>query len=274
MTTKLFSRILFLSTLAFSPIIFFCILSFFGLWQIFLSIIFDAIALSEDAKLAITYVLFTRFNNPVMALVVCPFSIYLVRKLNKNELLNPGDSYFDINYSLFWYCSKILGYNKCKLTRIPIYLQFKLVKYDTFKEYIHDSLDIDNTLDFWVKWRNSEVVSNQVNIVLSDTYLIDDLSIPSSNRDFPTVYIERIEKKSGVNSINSKFIAEIKTIIFKLREEYTVLNIYATTNSVHTEKIASQNFKTGGRLPEVNVYIFQADSKKQFQFKGKGYLLS
>ena len=62
---------------------------------------------------------------PVIFLVCFIVSLKRIRRSNKEETLNHGKFYHKHLYFSYWVCSKILGYKKCDLRNVPIYLQFK-----------------------------------------------------------------------------------------------------------------------------------------------------
>ena len=79
------------------------------------------------------YFFLMKLGNGIIGIVFMLIVLYVwIRKSNKSSLLNTGDLYHDHLYAGYWICSKILGYRKCSLIRVPIAMQFKLVIRDTF----------------------------------------------------------------------------------------------------------------------------------------------
>lgn len=84
----------------------------------------------------IIYYFLSKLGNLGIGIFFAGITILTIRKMNKNKTLNNGNIYHDHSYLWFWLCSKILGYEKCNLVLVPIYMQFKLVINDVFSEFI------------------------------------------------------------------------------------------------------------------------------------------
>ena len=75
-------------------------------------------------------------NFVIAALLFLLILFKFVRAKNKEKTFNKGSQYHNHSYSWYWFCSKILGYSKCSLIRVPIYMQFKLAINDVFDDYV------------------------------------------------------------------------------------------------------------------------------------------
>ncbi len=84
----------------------------------------------------IIYYFLSKLRNLGIGIFFAGIAIFTIRKMNKNKILNNGNIYHDHSYLWFLLCSKILGYEKCNLVLVPIYMQFKLVINDVFSEFI------------------------------------------------------------------------------------------------------------------------------------------
>ncbi|MBU5304832.1 hypothetical protein [Eubacterium callanderi] len=193
------------------------------------------------------------------------------RKSNKEIILNKGNIYHKHSYAWYWFCSKILGYEKCSLILVPIFMQFKLVLKDTFKEYPLDNsffpekeceVQIIKNID------NDKAIFEEVNLVIEDTYPIQDSQIPRNNVDLNVIKIKRISEKIGKRVYCRTFVDSIVEIIRELPEG-TILNIFATTNPKHTYEIAKKGISLAERsnIKRVNIFQQKGNGKREFENK-------
>lgn len=193
------------------------------------------------------------------------------RKSNKEIILNKGNIYHKHSYVWYWFCSKILGYEKCSLILVPIFMQFKLVLKDTFKEYPLDNsffpekeceVQIIKNID------NDKAIFEEVNLVIEDTYPIQDSQIPRNNVDLNVIKIKRISEKIGKRVYCRTFVDSIVEIIRELPEG-TILNIFATTNPKHTYEIAKKGISLAERsnIKRVNIFQQKGNGKREFENK-------
>lgn len=101
----------------------------------------------ETAK----YYFLLEIGNWGIGIVLMLLTLFKIRKYNSEKLFNTKNVYHDYPYMWYWICAKILGYTKCNLKRVPIYLEFKLVLEDTFSKY-----DV-GTEDDYPKIENEEI---------------------------------------------------------------------------------------------------------------------
>ncbi len=181
----------------------------------------------------------------LMLLVVLPF----IRRSNKERLLNTGGLYHDHYYAGYWFCSKILGYNKCSLVRVPNGMQFKLVIRDTFAEYDYgqdnDYRDIDNENINIL--RPSSDYTNTINLILADTYPVTKAMLPASTSSLSTVWIQRDNKKDSVRCFSKNFYESVQNTVRQFPSNVHGINLYPTLNPKHSYWIAKNVFKMGGR---------------------------
>lgn len=110
------------------------------------------------------------------------FVLNQIRKTNKEKVFNTKNVYHNYSYIWYWICAKVLGYTKCNLKLVPIYLQFELVMNDTFAEYdvgTDDDYPIIENEEIKIDKLNWNQVSQEINLVLEDTYPITKSQLPS-----------------------------------------------------------------------------------------------
>ena len=191
---------------------------------------------------------------------------FLIKK-NSNEIINNGNRYHNHPYFYYWICSHLLGYKKCSLILVPIYMQIKLVINDTFKEFDYgpDELYINNNdISFSVTKINFEYLDSavQVNIVISDTYNIKEISLPHTYLSNPTIKIDRdyyVDANSRIYS--PKLIQIISNEILSIPGKQ--INLFATTNAKNTYYITKIIFKKANRNSIEELNVFQAEKKNE-----------
>lgn len=194
-----------------------------------------------------------------------------IRKLNKEAVFNKGNSYKKYWYGWYWICSKILGYSECNLIQVPIYMQFKLILNDTFEKYNYGMFPEKRNDLISVQKTNFTHSTNEVNIMISDTYPLSTNQLPIIKEKLPTILISR-DNIGDFNRYNSPEL--IQYVVNEVRNlPYTTkkVNVYATTNPLNTFNIVSNAFKLGGRenLDEVRVFQQEKEGRRKFKEKGK-----
>ena len=194
-------------------------------------------------------------------------AILTIRKMNKNKILNNGNIYHDHSYLWFWLCSNILGYEKCNLVLVPIYMQFKLIINDVFNEFIvTNNISEEKTSSKIIYINCDNKVSLEYNLILEDTYSINDFQIPPEKKQLPTIKIINSETKSeGVRKYNPNFVEsavkEIRTL-----PKGVLINIFATTHAQHNYEIAKQSLALANRGNVDRVFIYQQEKEKDRKF--------
>lgn len=248
-----------------------------------LSPIFLWLLFKEDTEKFLNKLFETTINNSnsyteVIRFLVVQFGVWILptflsiyvlktfREANSKEIFNTKNSYIDIPYFLIVYSSKVLGFRKCKLARVPIYLQFKFIFNDTFSDFCHESIDNVQEIDFEVRRLNTENMAKVINIVISDTYKINVDELPKYIKGYTTIVIERTKKPEGVRSFNAEFLKTIRVEIHQAQQKYRQINLFLTTNPQHSEKIVNENFKLG-RTRDFSVLIFKSRNDNSFDDK-------
>ncbi len=214
-----------------------------------------------------------RMGKVVASVVIFIVILIVIRKINQEFVMNRKRVYHDYCYAWYWICAKILGITSCDLVLVPIYMQFKLVIRATFSEYPLDETEypvVENESESKVSELNQEKTSGEINLVLEDTYTIEDQQIPQSKRGNRTIKISRNSGADTSRHFSQKYIDEIIKCVRSLKGTIAV-NVYATTNPINTKHIAKRAFGLGERGNVEHLYVFQQskDERRQFEEKGR-----
>lgn len=175
--------------------------------------------------------------------------------------MNRGNVYHQYPYGWYWFCAKILGIQRCNLVRVPIYMLFMLVIRSTFAEYpLEESAYpvIENEPNVTTSIKNEEAGGKCVNLILEDTYTIDNQQLPDSKQGLRTVKISRNTGDTGRHFSQIFIGAVINTV--RDFDQNTVVNIFATTNPMNTKHIASRAFALADRGNIQNLFVFQQNN--------------
>lgn len=210
------------------------------------------------------YYYLMKMGNGVIGIAFMLFiTLPVLRRCNYKKLLNTGELYHDHCYAGYWFCSKVLGYNKCSLVRVPIAMQFKLVIRDTFAEYDYgqdnDYRDIDNE-DIEITCPSTGYTST-VNLVLADTYPVTQSMLPACTSSLSTIWIQRDNKKDSVRCFSKKFHESVQNTVRQLPNNVCGINLYPTLNPKHSYWIARNVFKMGGRSNIGTLKIYSQSNK-------------
>lgn len=199
-------------------------------------------------------------------IVVALFFIYrAIRKHNKDDVLRQNIPNTIVWHSFFgyWMCRYALNYQTISLTRVPIPVQFELVWKNLFKKYecmenVTEKTDSDNIS---VETLQSEPYTSTVNLILADTYPLDDwrAKIPAQTTTFTTIIINRNGER-GVRYYSKEYVSKIAASIHELPATVTDINIFATINAAHVYHIVNEVFKTGGRDNQKRIRVYQQTS--------------
>jgi hypothetical protein len=202
--------------------------------------------------------------------------LYLIRKYNSDYIMNQGNIYHRYPYWWYWFASRILGIKKCNLILVPIYLQYKLVINAIFQEYPYDEKSFPVLSSESIKVTrepDKEIDSNipEINLILEDTYPIQEEQIPKEEKFLYTLKISRNNpSNTGVRYYSPDFIKRIQHEVRNLPDDITV-NIFATTNPVNNLYIAKDVFQLANRGNIRSLYIYQQSNKEKRNFEPRGY---
>lgn len=227
---------------------------------------------SQDLKDYIFYILWNG-GNVAIGIFFFGVTLFVVRKWNKDYIFNKGNEYKNYPYFWYWMCSKILGYTKCNLILVPIYMQFKLVIRDTFDKYYCGELGGKSDDAISVQKINFEDISNEVNIIIADTYPIKMSQLPREKRLKSTIIISRGNAVDHNHYDSPELVRNVTNEVRNLPTKVKNINIYATTNAYNTMKIAQNAFKLGGRSNLNLVTVFQQKRTGNRKFEQRGRII-
>lgn len=196
-----------------------------------------------------------------------------IRKHNheKEIMANRANCYH--NYPFIWYlfCAKILNIEKCNLILVPIFMQFKLVSRSVFDQFPLIESDYPTEENKTIKVDRKRIASNihEANIILEDTYPISNNQIPITKRNLPTIRISRNDGNDFGRYFNQEFIKNILNEVRKLPQDITI-NVFATTNPMHTVNVVRRVFVIGDRGNIKRLYVFQQSRTGNRAFEEKG----
>lgn len=223
----------------------------------------------------IKYYFLLNAGNQVIGIVLMVIALLKIRKFNKEKIFNTKNVYHNYPYLWYWFCAKVLGYETCNLKLVPPYLQFKLVLNDTFPKYSveeNDDYPVIEDEEIEIKKANFEQVSNEVNLVLADTYPIENQQLPSIKRRLSTITINRV-RPDVFRYYSPQFIAKIVDEVRNLPRNVTDVNVFPTTNPKHALKIARDVFKLAERGNIEKLVVFPQDNKGIRKFAKKGEII-
>lgn len=226
---------------------------------------------TPDPKNVLTY-LIVRAGNFAMAVAIFFIVLWRIRSHNKDLLMNRSNVYHQYPYGWYLVCAKILGIRKCNLIRVPIYMQFMLVIRGTFSEYPLDESEypiIDNESSAITSMTNTEADNKNINLILEDTYSVNNKQIPKTKQGLKTITISR-NAGDKERHFSQKFIETVINTVRNL-DQNTIVNIYATTNPMNTKHIASRAFALADRGNIQHLYVFQQKKTDGRMFATKGH---
>jgi len=195
--------------------------------------------------------------------------LLIIRNSNKTVMFNKGNYYKEYTYGWYWVCSKILGYTECNLSQVPIYMQFKLVLNDTFEKYNCGEFSEKENDTISVSKSNFSNTTDELNIMISDTYPLSLNQLPEIKKNLPTLLISR----NNINDFNRYDSPELVRCVVNevrsLNNNIKKVNVYAATNPLNTRNIANNAFKLGGRDNFNEVRVFQQERKGIRKFSNK-----
>jgi hypothetical protein len=209
----------------------------------------------------------------VALVIVFFFSLWVIRKFNNDFIMNRKNVYHDYGYVWYWFCAKVLGIKRCNLILVPIYMQFKFVIRGTFDEFPlnedeYPVMEIEPECN--VIKINADASGDEINLILEDTYAIEDRQIPKVKRGLQTIKISRNDGNSNGRHFSQKFIEATINAVRGIKR-IPVINVYATTNPLNTKHIAKRVFALGGRGNVEHLYVFQQGNSGKRIFRPKSH---
>lgn len=210
-------------------------------------------------------------NKQWIIIIVLIFLFYYnLRARNGYIDFNFGNEYMEYPYFIFYLAGKVLGIKSIDLKLVPIYLQARLIINNTFKEikYQDDLEDVDS--EAISSFSHGEDGNQELTLVLEDTFFIKEKQLGSHLNKTNILRITKGNLIENVRNYSTHFIKEIDSNIFKLEGKYKIINICATTNTKHTYKLVSNNFKKGNRGDAEKLIVYQQSRDNDRVFE-KGY---
>lgn len=214
------------------------------------------------------------YGNEALGVFLTILALIQIRKSNKDYQFNKGATYKNYPYIWYLFCSKILGYSKCNLILVPIYMQFKLIINDTFDSYYcGEYVQKNNDSISLTKTNFSNILGeNEMNLIVSDTYPLSETQLPSSKKEKPTILISRDNMQDYNRYDSPNLVSMIVNEIRELPLGIKKINIVATTNPKNTMNIVQNAFKLDerGNLELIMVYQqMSIGNPRPFKKKGK-----
>lgn len=214
------------------------------------------------------------FGHPRRVAFVILFVIQLsmVRYYNTKKEFAPTDLYG--NYPIFIYniAFYLLGFKIVNLKMKPIPLQFKLLHQKNF-DFIDDTEYSPDEFDYDVSYLGKlDSKAKQINIIIADTYIINENMIEKSILKNYTIKIDRMGQV-GVRTNSKKLINILIKEIQKSKSKCGEFNLFLSTPASINRSIYQQVFQTGGR-DKFKLNIYQQDNKNNFIFNDKPVTIS
>lgn len=223
----------------------------------------------------LTMLLFMQKKCPLVvgiAIIIITVVIFHL-SINKDKVMCRGNAYH--NYPYFWYviCAKILGFKKCNIVLVPVYLQVRLIINEVFDTYYINEYEVSMSdlipkvdFEYKVSEYNELNNNNKFNIVIADTYPIKEDQIPDSLKGLHTYMIYRLDEDNKTRLYSPKFVDEINQIVRKLPNGSSAY-FYMSTNPVNTKMIAEKVIKQANRGNLEHAYVLrQEDAKNNWKF--------
>ncbi len=146
---------------------------------------------------------------------------------------------------------------------------------DTFAEYdvgTDDDYPIIENEEIKIDKLNWNQVSQEINLVLEDTYPITKSQLPVLKKALSTIRIVR-KRPDQARYYSPQFVAKIVDEIRKLPSNVNTVNVFATTNPKHTKQIAGDAFKLAERGNVKKLFVFPQSNKGKRKFERKGKMI-
>lgn len=231
----------------------------------------------RDVDLAIQMLSYLNFNMTYLVSVLLLVTILnSFRKKNATLFFNAdSNNYYNYHYIFFWIASNILGYQKIQLAGLPMHIQFKIVLIATFPIIIPDCYenhyDINEDVATVTMERSNFDIKERsaANIIISDTYYIEDREIDPARQLLPTIRVTSSLKDRRY--INKELVQKTREAVEQLRKKgFAEINIFSTANPQNNLNIINSSFRFFGRFVSSKIYVFQkGDGKQSIYSDGK-----
>src|SRR5699024_6168407 len=224
--------------------------------------------LGFDTKTLINIFSFFPFTDRGISLtagiIISILLLIYFRRINKSKFFNTGNNYGNYPLFIYYVALKVFAFGCVNLVRIPIYLQFHVVIKEVF-----ECIEVDQNTEvvgekIKLQSMNMNENSEELNLILEDTYEITKEQIPVSKQGDPTIIISNGNEFNGVRTFNQEFVDEVRKQTNSYSKKCNYINIFSTTNSKHNKIIIESSFKHAGRTGFKNLVVFQYNSTKGY----------
>lgn len=209
------------------------------------------------------------FNHPRRVACIILFILLLIgiRQINKNKEYAKTDIYGDFPIIVYYIAWLFLGYKKVNLKMKPIPLQFQLLDLNVL-ECFDDTEYLEKDYKYNILHEGKiDKNTNQVNIIVSDTYPIEKSKIPKCVKNNYTINISR-KGEPGIRIHSQKLIEIIIKEVQSCKKYCKKFNLFLSTPASTNKSIYEQVFHTGLRDKFI-INIYQQDSKNNFEFNDR-----
>lgn len=213
-------------------------------------------------------------GDAAVALIVAILVWVAICRFNSKKMFNKNNVYHDYSYGWFLVFGKFLGYTKCNLVGVPIYMQIKLILRDTFQEYNCGSiLEKKENEKIKVKVINADKDTGEINLVVADTYPIKNRQLVTSKSQLYTIKISRDNKNDKNRYKSVEMIKEVVNQLRNISGKINRLNVFMTTNPDNTREIVEKAFKLHDRGNIDSIYVYQQSCDGERLFIDKEILV-
>lgn len=195
----------------------------------------------------------------IIPIILCGIVYCSIHRANKDKIINQnGCFYIDIPYQILYLLSFVTGYKSIETVNVPIWMQFLIYKSPYWNISTGNQLDSKKDSVSIIE-SNHKVNDDEINVILEDTYRIIDKIPDRLKKIHKNLIVSRSMEYEGNASLNEEFVDKSVAKLNRFyKSEYTVINIFASTNPVHTKKIVDGVFKKNIREKHVTVNVYQS----------------
>ncbi len=239
---------------------------------------------ADIQQVVVYYVL--QHGNVCISISLAVLMIFMFHKINADKVLNVGNRYHRRTMFGYWLYSRVLGYKKCSLIRVPIANQFKLILSDLFSEYDVGQCEEANAdeyisvrkygtpmlgdlllLDIQDLKPECNLDEDDVYIAISDTYPITEAMLPDKCNGNNTLIIQREANKEDSTRYKSKALTKMVLNVLRHIDNEIVVHVLPVTNVNNTYGIVNNVFKTGGQDNIKHLYVHPQPHAKEDGWK-------
>lgn len=198
--------------------------------------------------------------------------LFIYRKMFiKGKEFAPSDIYGDYPVCVYNVAYFIFGYKEVNLKMKPIPLQYKLL-YENRFNCVDDTLYSKKNFEYKVSYSGKlNYSTKQINLIVCDTYDINENMLPKDKKNCYTIKIDRIGEK-GIRICSEELINILIKEIQRTKKYCKEYNLFLTTPASTNKNIYNNVFQTGQRDGFI-LNVYQQDNKNNFKFKEKPVII-